>query len=455
MSRRARTSLITSAATVAVLGVVAIAVITVTHLQPVVHADPTGIKYTGAGSCAAAACHGAQEAKEEPACRHNENTQWSNKDAHSKAYNDPKKGLVSPKGQEISKKMGLGDATKAERCLTCHALSGFNSATNSRIFLKAADINPATKYNVEDGNSCDACHGPADKYLAKHAEKGWTAKMRADLGSQKLYDEWGLFDTKNLKFRANQCLSCHLKIEADMIAGGHPELSGAFELDSMTNIDQGQDWVHWRKGPAWSAAKVWAMGQVISLREAAAQLDVRTASKADAAQLKDCYKLIIAHALPSRQIAVVFDAASKDAIDAQLKAINDGWADGAKVSAACKELAKAADGLADKFNTVAVDQPKAEALLKGVASEGEQAGKAGYMPANKYCQCLMSLWSCVTVNAKPADAEAKQNKINDLFTPLGDPGTYKADDFAKAAKDVGTATFPGGASIPLPAGGPQ
>jgi hypothetical protein len=453
MSRRTRTSLIASAATVSVLSVVAIAVFTFAHLQPVVHADPTGIKYTGAGSCAAAACHGAQEPKEEAACRHNENTKWNDKkDLHSQAYT---KGLVGEKGQAISKKMGLGDATKAERCLTCHALSGFNSATDSRIFLKPGDIEPNTKYNVEDGNSCDACHGPAAKYLKDHATKGWTENMRKTLGSQKLYDEWGLYDTKNLKFRANTCLSCHLKIEADMIAGGHPELSGDFELAGMSEQDMGQDWVHWRKGPAWSTTKVFAMGQVISLREAASQLAVRTTAKADAAQLKECYKLVIGHALASRQIAMVFDAASKDAIDAQIKAINDGWADGAKVAAACKELEKAADGLADKFNTAALDQTKTEAILKGIAAEGEQAAKQGFTPAKKYCQCLTALWASMKINAKPADGDAKQAKIDDLYTPLGDPGTYKAADFEKAAKDIATGTFPGGASIALPAGGPQ
>ena len=36
--------------------------------------------------------------------------------------------------------MKLGDATKAERCLTCHALSGLGAEGKGRLFLKPADI---------------------------------------------------------------------------------------------------------------------------------------------------------------------------------------------------------------------------------------------------------------------------------------------------------------------------
>ena len=453
MSQRTKRGVLASLGFMLVLGLtVALVSALVGGSHLVVHADPTGIKYTGAGACSAAACHGAAAPKEEEACRHNENTMWSDKDQHSKAFNDPEKGLVGKKADGISATLKLGAAAKAERCLTCHALSGLAKGGEGRVFLKPGDIDPA-KYNVADGNSCDACHGPAEKYMPKHTEKGWTAGQRKAVGSQKLYDDMGLYDTKNLKWRANQCLSCHLKIDADMVAAGHPELS--FELDSMTNPDEPwkQDWVHWRKGPPWFSGKVWAMGQVVSLRHAALQLADRTTAKAAAPQLAESTGVVIAHALNARQIAKVIDAASQGAIDAQLTAINAAAGDAAKTDAACKELAKVADALADKVNEKAWDQATTEALLKGVASEGEQAAKGGYKAAEQYTIGVRSLWNTIANITKPADAKAKGDAADALYTPLGDPtdpaSPFKPDDFATAAKGI-AGLFPGGASIPLP-----
>ena len=452
MSQRAKKGIFASMLCLLLVGVATVLVTTFSGMDLVVHADPTGIKYTGAGSCAAAACHGAPAPKEEEACRHNENTMWGDKDQHSKSFSDPKKGLVSPEGKEIAEKMKLGDASKAERCLTCHALSGLGAEGKGRVFLKADQID-AAKYNVADGNSCDACHGPASKYLPAHTAKGWTAGMRKTLGSQKLYDEWGLYDTKNLKFRANQCLSCHLKIDADMVAAGHPELS--FELDAMSNPAT-NDWVHWRDAEAWKGGKAWAMGQVIALREAALQLADRIGGKADEKLVADSYKTLISRELTSRQIAKALDAGSLTALDAQLTIINGSWADGAKVVEALKATAKAADALADKFNDKPFDKAITETLAAGVASEGDQAAKSGFKSAEQFSMALTSLWGSVKLNAKLSDADgkAKQDKIDALYDPLGDKGTYSADKFGPEAgkmKDV----FSGGASLPLPAGGPK
>ncbi len=452
MSQRARKSLIVSMSCLLLMSAVAVFVGTFAGLDLVVHADPTGIKYTGAGTCAAAACHGGPAPKDEAATRHNENTMWGDKDQHSKSFNDPKKGLVSPEGKKIAETMKLGDATKAERCLTCHALSGLGAEGKGRLFLKPADID-AAKYNVADGNSCDACHGPASKYLTQHATAGWTAGQRKALGSQKLYDEWGLYDTKNLKFRANQCLSCHLKIDADMVAAGHPELS--FELDAMSS-PVSNDWVHWRDKEEWKGGKAWAMGQVIGLREAALQLSERIEKKADEKLIADSYKTLISRALTSRQVAKTIDAGSLTAIDAQLTIVNASWADGAKVAEALKAVAKASDVLADKFNDKPFDKAITEALLGGVATEGDQAAKSGFKASEQFCMALSSLWGSVKLNAKlsEADGKAKQDKIDALYDPLGDKGTFSGDKFGPEAvkmKDV----FTGGASIPLPPGGPK
>src|SRR6185369_5193094 len=116
--------------------------------------------------------------------------------------------------------------------LSCHALSGFtNGDSKGRKLLNAPNDFVTGVPALKQGVSCDACHGPAEKYLEPHVTKGWTAKQRAALGSEKLYDQLGLYDTKNLKMRANMCVSCHLKIDAELINAAHPELP--FELDTF------------------------------------------------------------------------------------------------------------------------------------------------------------------------------------------------------------------------------
>src|SRR5947207_2048856 len=70
-------------------------------LNHVAYADPAGIKYTGAGSCSAASCHGNGAPKEEAATRHNENAVWTKSDHHAQSYSG-KKGLVSAASKKIA-----------------------------------------------------------------------------------------------------------------------------------------------------------------------------------------------------------------------------------------------------------------------------------------------------------------------------------------------------------------
>lgn len=403
----------------------------------VAHADPSGIKFVGAGSCSAAACHGATAPKDDGSTRHNENSIWNDKDHHAQAFKG-KKGLTTPKAKEIAGKMKIADATKDGKCLSCHSTSGLSTKEGvARVPLTAGD--QGAKFDATEGVSCDGCHGPATKYLEPHATKGWTAGERAK-GSEKTYTDWGLFDTKNLKFRANACLSCHLKIDHDMVAAGHPELP--FELSQYS---QGE-WIHWRENGGFNTTRVFAMGQAISLREAALQTGERAKNKADAALVTASYKQTIAHAIISRQVAAILDPASQAAIDAGLDAANKGWADGAKVNEAMHAVAKAADGLADKILAKEFDKAITESLYKGMAAEAEVAGSKGFKPAEQISFGLLAL------NGVLADKGAEE-KINGLFDPLGDAGSYDAAKFGPAAKAVGGAVT-GGKSIALPAGGP-
>src|SRR6266478_1174570 len=207
---------------------------------PRAHAQaPTELKYTGAASCAASNCHGSTK---------------------------PKSG-VSP--SKIARELKLTKAEASERCLTCHAVN-----------VPAAARGP--KFDITDGVFCDACHGPAEKWLEAHAEKGWTHEQSVKLG---------MYDTKNFLLRSEKCVSCHLSIDQELVAAGHPDLL-AFELATFSaNMPP-----HWRDKGTWADTKVWATGQAILLREAAKQLASRAKSGVSAKLLDDALRKVQGHA---------------------------------------------------------------------------------------------------------------------------------------------------------------
>src|SRR6266699_2786961 len=129
---------------------------------PRAHAQaPTELKYTGAASCAASNCHGSAKPKPDYP-KLNENIVWAQKDQHAKAYatltNEKLKSGVSP--SKIARELKLAKAEASERCLTCHAVN-----------VPAAARGP--KFDITDGVFCDACHGPAEKWLEAHDKKVW------------------------------------------------------------------------------------------------------------------------------------------------------------------------------------------------------------------------------------------------------------------------------------------
>src|SRR6266545_7827332 len=248
------------AAVGAVLGAVVIAAVVIGGTRPSAPLAPESVhaqgnyKYTGAASCGASHCHGSTKPKADFP-KLNENVVWFQKDKHAKAYatltNEKLKSGVKPSA--IAKKLNIAKAETSDRCLVCHAV----------------DVKPelrGPKFDISDGVHCDGCHGPAEKWLEPHAGKGWTHEQSVKLG---------MYDTKNLLLRADKCVSCHLQIEADMVAAGHPDLL-AFELDTFSL----QMPPHWRDKGTWFGARAWATGQVVSLREAAKQVADRAKASA-------------------------------------------------------------------------------------------------------------------------------------------------------------------------------
>lgn len=80
--------------------------------------------------------------------------------AHAKAYQT----LATPEAKEIAKKDGIEDPQKSEKCLKCH-VTGYGKP--------AADFEKA--YSMEDGVTCEACHGPGSEYNSMKVMKEITA----------------------------------------------------------------------------------------------------------------------------------------------------------------------------------------------------------------------------------------------------------------------------------------
>ncbi|MGB8658394.1 MAG: cytochrome c family protein [Candidatus Zixiibacteriota bacterium] len=96
---------------------------------------------------------------------------------HSKAYQT----LANDQSKAVAKKAGIDDATKSEKCLKCH-VTGYKEPNGD-------------KYAIEEGVTCEACHGPGEHY--------WPMKM---MQNKKLAMDNGLVEPTEAL-----CVKCHNK----------------------------------------------------------------------------------------------------------------------------------------------------------------------------------------------------------------------------------------------------
>jgi hypothetical protein len=172
-------------------------------------------KYMGTGSCSSSNCHGSVHPVKGLDILGNEYYTWAKHDKHSRAYTN----LQKPEGKRMASLMGLGDPTKEPLCLKCH--STYVPDTTLR----------GEKFDLEDGVSCESCHGAAERWLESHAILGTTHQQNL---------EKGLADTVSLPKRATLCVSCHFgdsdrSVTHDLYGAGHPRLT--FELDTYAALE--------------------------------------------------------------------------------------------------------------------------------------------------------------------------------------------------------------------------
>ncbi|MTV37665.1 multiheme c-type cytochrome [Duganella radicis] len=205
----------------------------------------------GTVNCASSTCHGAVAPWTGSNVQQNEYTTWSRLDKHAKAY----AVLLNAQSRSIAAKLGLKNgAENAPECLDCHA---HNPPPAQR----------GERHMLSDGVGCEACHGPADKWIRSHTAPGAT---HADNVAK------GMYPTEKPVEQAKLCLSCHVGdnsrfVSHRIMGAGHPRLS--FELDTFAQLAPAHykiddDW-HKRKGD-YDSVRLWAIGQALASRN---QLD--------------------------------------------------------------------------------------------------------------------------------------------------------------------------------------
>jgi hypothetical protein len=272
-------------------------------------------QFIGAAGCKSSSCHGGAGEKR------SQYLTWVKQDFHSRAY----AVLVNARSARMAETLGLPAAQTSARCTVCH--SPLQSVAPSRLTNTA---------QIDEGVSCENCHGAAGPWLRGHTRTDWTYATRIGAAMR---------DLRSFYVRANTCVACHQNLEADLLAAGHPELT--FELDGQSVAEP----KHWRDEDPSSGPRAWLVGQAVALREMSWALANREAPDADAT---------------ARWSALVWLLAKTTANQTRLQVIDP---PGGTPSRALFAMAQEqADLLARQAAAIPWDDHRAAAMLQAVAA---------------------------------------------------------------------------------------
>jgi len=409
-------------------------------------------KYTGPGSCSSTSCHGSVKPRADSRIFQNEYSIWVVKDKHAKAYD----ALTGPVGERIGRILGVGKSEQSAKCLACHAL---DVPANAR----------AKTFDLNEGVTCESCHGPASTWLGPHTTRGWTHDQSVGAG---------MYDTRNLVRRTEKCLSCHLGtqekfVDHEMIAAGHPDLY--FELDSFSSVMPR----HWKtpresapgtpvENDAWSGVRDWGTGQAVQLRASMERIAWRAKGKNwpeySELQCFACHHALTApeqswrqeRGYPGRRPGdpqwngsryAVFrelahqvdnDAATRldDQVSQVAKMLGQLNPDREGVAAAAASTASLSGQLAARIETQPYDAAMTMRLLQRISNDADEISNEGERAAEQAAMALDSLFIAWSRNAKPANEAEIRAAINGLFQQLENPSAYNPADFARQMRKL-------------------
>ena len=291
------------------------------------------LMYLGNPTCTGAKCHSGDPKLQSGQEIGDEFNIWTDADPHAKAFAT----LSNADSKAIASKLAITDAASSARCLTCHSAD-------------VPEPQRGEKWAHDQAVSCEACHGPAEKYLEPHAKAGWTGEQRKALDAKGMRDTHGLLDTSHLGLRATMCTACHLQIDKDMVDAGHPELK--FEMgwynEYLWDEDYQPHWTRPEQDPV--HARLWAIGQVVSLDAAKSQVEAWRAKNWETGSAEGLVKLYAKGA----------EIAQKHFGAAEVAGLEAAAISAASAGAAAADLASQA--------VSATNQQEREIVLLGVAS---------------------------------------------------------------------------------------
>ncbi len=396
--------------------------------------------FTGPGSCAAAACHGAVRPVPGSRILQTEYSTWIAQDRHARAT----EVLSNAVSTRMAQTLGLGQASSAPKCLACHSIDA-PEGRQARTF-------------AQEGVSCEACHGPASGWLGPHTTRGWTHEQSVQAG---------MYDTKDLVKRTERCLTCHLgtedkAVDHEMIAAGHPDL--VFDLEAFSAAMPR----HWRpttEGDPFAIVRSFGVGQLVHLRSSLDRLARRVKSPVwpEYGEL-DCFSchhgltrpedswrqaqgyedrkpgnppLNLARWTTARHVLTVHDGAAAKELSEVMTALAR---EGSRLQARPDEivaLTTRARGILDRGIAKAVaaqpDAAMATRLLRALASDADALARHGERAAE---QAAMAMETLYAASARGTESPAVRAAFDELFRQFQSPSTYEPARFVAQVRKL-------------------
>jgi len=414
--------------------------------------NATGYKYTGAGGCAASSCHGSVQPKATTRIFQNEYTIWVGDDKHANAYTV----LSNPVSVRMGEILKVGAPEHAAKCLACHAL----------------DVTPeqrTQKFGMDDGVSCENCHGPSSGWLGPHTQANWPHEKSVKLG---------MYDTRNMICRSAKCASCHVGsaekfVDHAMIAAGHPDLT--FELEFFTRAMP----QHWKMPEdPWSPVKAWAVGGATqlsaSLRRLAWRASLPTWPEYGELECFACHHSLtmpndswrqkqgyagrrpgtppwnVARYVVFRHLVEQVNPENEKQLSALIMKISDliGQPNGkgAAISTAAQDAADLCERIAHQLESQRYDQAFTLQLMRSIADDAN-IGRDGERSAEQAYMSLETLFEAYHRNVKLANDGETQAAITGLFQQFNNPSAYNAPRFALQMQKVQSLLGSGNSSV--------
>jgi hypothetical protein len=398
-------------------------------------------KYIGPGSCSSSACHGGVAPAKNSRILQNEFSTWVVQDKHAQAYDV----LQNPVARRMGTILGIGNPANEPKCLACHALA-------------APELERGREFAINEGVSCESCHGPSSAWLGPHATRGWSRRKSLALG---------MYDTEDLVSRAEKCATCHVgskerSVDHEMIAAGHPDL--VFELDAFSAVMP----PHW-KPPAdpYLGVKAWSVGQAVQLQQTLQRLQARAESAAwpeySEMECFSCHHSLVrpenswrqkagygdrqpgapplnpSHFVIFRSLVRDVDPESGKRLESQLTELyqltSKVKTDRAAIAKSAAAAAQTAGDLSQRLNGMKFDGATTIKLSRSITENSTSISNQGPRAAEQAAMALES-FAVASENAGNKMPESR-TAIRALFKLLDNPSNYSAPQFAEQMKKVG------------------